>query len=757
MTQEEKWRKNYRDVVEYMDKYHRNPSKHRIEDHLMLNWMKQQRKLMNRGELKPERVTAFKRLLAKGEGLKRVNQWQEVVEAIMRSDVLRNYQQEMIARLEEAWSQYRSVMVQMPTGTGKTVLMAEVIRKGLTTNPTTTGGGSCTDGILIVAHRRELLDQIRGTIGCFGIDMEKNHIVVESIQKLSRDLGRTEPMEQREQCQTTFEHCRVATEEGESQTTDNTGGFSNTKYANFEPSLVIIDEAHHALARTYSMLWDRWPQARFLGLTATPCRMDNTGFLNLFQTLVQSHTIHEFIEMGWLSDFDYVTAEPENPILTKVGQLKRRGADGDYQTKEMTMMMDCEESIENLYGAYMAFACGRKGIVYAIDRQHAQHITEHYKTHGVNCCWIEAQTPTAERDRLVQEYRDGLIDVVVNVDILGEGADFPEVEFIQLARPTLSLSKYLQQVGRGMRIAEGKERVVILDHVGMYQSFGLPTEDWDWQQMFEGRTAGKAGMGRHGLLYVKGDGSEKELARVHMVRVKTKDEEHHGLEFVLQNGMYGIALNGKVIHQPLFQRVRRADDGFFAYCTYPYMVYKNRVTVIDQDGRDLGLRMYGRLEWDSEAVLKGHDINGQTLYWDRKYNTYYHEKPMFVNIGGLEMTSLKAGYVLRRQPYLIKPTKKRDIYYNQKIVWMNDWLISKNGNMKDDNYSPRRILSYGNEFFYVRTESNNLPGVTIIDTQGNFVSCQRSVPDEDNHKQPLWNRTTLTNAYTGEVGFPGRR
>ena len=730
MTQEEKWRKNYKEVAEYMDTYHRNPSKHRVEDHLMLNWMKHQRKLMNKGELKPERVAAFKRLLAKSDKLKRVNQWEEVVAEIVKNDALRNYQQEMIDRLEEAWSQYRSVMLQMPTGTGKTVLMAEIIRQRISR---ITRKGK--DGILIVAHRRELLDQIRGTVGYFGIDMVKNRIVVESIQKLSRDLGHTE-------------------------ITENTESFSNTNctdYTNFEPSLVIIDEAHHALARTYRMLWERWPQAKFLGLTATPCRLNNDGFLDLFQTLIQSHTILEFIKMGWLSDFDYVTAEPDNPILRQVAGLKKRGVDGDYQTKEMALVMDCEESIENLYEAYRKFVFGKKGIVYAIDRNHARHITEYYQKQRVNSCWIEAKTPTAERDRLVQEYRDGLIDVVVNVDILSEGADFPEVEFIQLARPTLSLSKYLQQVGRGMRIAEGKDKVVILDHVGMYQAFGLPTEDWNWQLMFEGKMAGKAGIGRESLLYVRGDGYEKELINTHMVNIKRKDEEHRGLEIFMQDGLYGIARDGRIIHKPLFQQVRRADHGYFAYCTYPYMVYKNRVIIIDKDGRDIGLRMYGNLEWESEEILRGLDINGNPLYWDKLYNTFYHEEPQFVHVGGVEMARLTGGYVLRKYPELIKPTKKRDIYYNHKIVWMNDWLISKSGNSKDGNYSAQRILSYGYNYFYVRTEQRDLPSVTIIDNLGNLVDRRWTVPNEEFHKTPQWSRTPLINAYTGEVGFPDRR
>ena len=664
------------------------------------------------------------------------------------SDALRNYQQEMIDRLEEAWRRYRSVMLQMPTGTGKTVLMAEIIRQRISRI-----SRKGKDGILIVAHRRELLEQIRGTVKCFGIDMEKNRIVVESIQKLSRILGQTDNTK--------------STDSSLTRTATNGHKFS------INPSLVIIDEAHHALAKTYRMLWDRWPKAKFLGLTATPCRLNNEGFMDLFDVLVQSHSIQEFINMGWLSDFDYVTAEPDNPILKQVASLKKRGVDGDYQTREMALVMDCEESIENLYRAYRQFVNGKKGIVYAIDRNHARHITDYYQRQGVNCAMIDSKTPKDERDRIVEEYRNSIqiqtlplspplegagsacgrsgacgIDVLVNVDIFGEGFDVPEVEFIQLARPTLSLSKYLQQVGRGMRIAEEKDRVVILDHVGMYQSFGLPTEDWDWLQMFSGKMAGRAGMGRESLLYVRDGTREKELVSTHMVNIKRKDEEHRGLEVFIRDGLYGIAKDGRMIHQPLFQQVRKADDGFFAYCTYPYLVYKSRVTIIDKDGRDLGLRMYGSLEWEGASLLKGQGVNGETLYWDRYYNNYYHEKPVFETVGGVEMVRLKAGYVLRKYPALIKPTMKRDIYYNKKVVWMNDWLIAKYGAQTGRGYSPRKILSYGQDRFYVRTEERDLPGVTVVDMQGNVVGHLWTVPADEEHNRPQWKQTPLVNANT---------
>lgn len=163
----------------------------------------------------------------------------------------------------------------------------------------------------------------------------------------------------------------------------------------------------------------------------------------------------------------------------------------------------------------------------------------------------------------------------------------------------------------------------------------------------------------------------------------------------MQDGLYGIAQDGRIIHKPLFQQVRRADDGYFAYCTYPYLVYKNRVTIIDKDGRDLRLSMYGNLEWEGESLLRGQDINGEMLWWDKRYNTYYHEKPQFVSLGGVEMTRLTGGYVLRKYPELIKPTKKRDIFYNNKIVWMNDWLISREGTLRIKTIFPREFCHTG--------------------------------------------------------------
>ena len=478
--------------------------------------------------------------------------------------VLRDYQVEMLERLRQAWSgianpRQQSVMVQMPTGTGKTYFMAEVIRT-ITNKQETINGG----GVLVVTHRIELIEQISQTLDRFGIKHgilnksfdnelhglnELPQVMVASIQTLTRRIW----------------------------TTDYTDSTDYDLDTNF--SLIIIDEAHHAVAETYRMLWDWWPKAKFLGLTATPCRLNGAPFTDLFDMLLQSWSIREFIQKGWLSDLDYVSVRSDSIAVRKVASLNKRGADGDYQTKQAALVLDTEESIEHLYWSYKEFADGKKGIVYAINRDHARHIAEYYSERGLRCAVIDSKTPAKERQRIVEEYRNNgfnalelcslategtqelhelkygnngfnelhefngrergvvtsstektdekTIDVLVNVDIFSEGFDVPEVEFIQLARPTLSLSKYLQQVGRGMRVAKGKSEVVILDQVGLYLMFSLPTSDRNWQSTFLGKTSGKGQMLKQKdiLQYGVGDcrslTTEKWLVNEQMFRIKS--------------------------------------------------------------------------------------------------------------------------------------------------------------------------------------------------------------------------------------------
>ena len=363
----------------------------------------------------------------------------------MKEIKLFDYQEDMKERIEKALRLHRSVMAQMPTGTGKTYLLTAVIDSFVSNNP--------MEKVWIVAHRRELVSQIDETVRKFHSYSASNtssllsSVKAMSIQWLMRHYDEIEE----------------------------------------EPGMIVIDEAHHALAKTYKEMWERFPKAKFLGLTATPCRLNGKGFTDLFDVLVQSWDVPEFISKGRLATYDFVSIKSDGMTQRLIDSLQKRGADGDYQNKEMDMLLNKKPSIERLYRSLEEFGKDRKGIVYAINISHAQKITKLYQENGVKAIAIDSKTPAAERQQDIEAFKKGDIQVLVNVDIFSEGFDCPDVEFVQLARPTLSLAKYLQMVGRGLRVAKGKKNCVIIDNVGLYRVFGLPSQVWNWNAMFEGK------------------------------------------------------------------------------------------------------------------------------------------------------------------------------------------------------------------------------------------------------------------------------
>ena len=450
----------------------------------------------------------------------------------MKEIKLFDYQEDMKERIDKALRLHRSVMAQMPTGTGKTYLLTAVIDSFVSNNP--------MEKVWIVAHRRELVSQIDETVRKFHSYSTSNtssllsSVKAVSIQWLSKHYDEIEE----------------------------------------EPGMIVIDEAHHALAKTYKEMWERFPNAMFLGLTATPCRLNGKGFTDLFDALVQSWSVPEFISKGRLATYDFVSIKTDGVTQRLIDSLQKRGADGDYQNKEMDMLLNKKPSIERLYQSLEEYGKDRKGIVYAINISHANAIAEFYREHGIVAVAIDSKTPASERKMLIERFKSSSfskitpslftlkegstshpdpltlrgeggnrptrcseplrskdggpskvspdcagwdrlgatclrsadrlaatclrpadrvgdklapIQVLVNVDIFSEGFDCPDVEFVQLARPTLSLAKYLQMVGRGLRVAKGKKNCVIIDNVGLYRVFGLPSQVWNWKATFEGK------------------------------------------------------------------------------------------------------------------------------------------------------------------------------------------------------------------------------------------------------------------------------
>ena len=556
----------------------------------------------------------------------------------MKEIKLFDYQEDMKERIEKALRLHRSVMAQMPTGTGKTVLLASVVESFLREH------SNCN--VWIVAHRRELVSQIQETIervfskitpSLFTIkegNFSKTH--PSSLTLKGGSTSHPDPLTLRGEGGNRPTRCSEPLRSkvgGPSKVSPDCAGWDrlgatclrpadglgatsassvnpnsdmmpikavsiqwlSKHYDEIEeePGMIVIDEAHHALAKTYKEMWERFPKAKFLGLTATPCRLNGKGFTDLFDVLVQSWSVPEFISKGRLATYDFVSIKSDGVTQRLIDSLQKRGADGDYQNKEMDMLLNKEPSIERLYRSLEEYGKDRKGIVYAINISHANAIAEFYREHGIAAVAIDSKTPSSLRKELIERFKassntsfskthpssltlkggstafpkplspqgtgdvtappprseplrskdggpskvspdcagwdrltdtclragDGLgatclraadkvddrlaatclraadgvgdelasIQVLVNVDIFSEGFDCPDVEFVQLARPTLSLAKYLQMVGRGLRVAKGKKNCIIIDNVGLYRVFGLPSQVWNWNAMFEGK------------------------------------------------------------------------------------------------------------------------------------------------------------------------------------------------------------------------------------------------------------------------------
>ena len=585
----------------------------------------------------------------------------------MKEIKLFDYQEDMKERIEKAFESHQSVMVQMPTGTGKTILLAEVVKseERRVKNP-------C---VWIVVHTRELVEQIEETLEA-SLNVECEMLNVKRGKQLDSSLF-TLPSSLKP---------RVFSIQ-----------WLSKHYHELEerPSLIIIDEAHHAVAKTYKEVMDAYPEARKLGLTATPCRLNRRGFTDLFDVLLQSWSYNKFIADGWLSLYDYMSIKEDSEDWRLVNSLKKRGADGDFSLKEMSEKLNVLPSIERLCDTVMRYARNMKGIVYAIDIKHAEHIAEYYREHGLNAVAISSKTPKEERKRIIERFRNtnggticqeidmkdsfkntncqelstnystnchelergsntnchefkiqnscsgkrlyepsatlntqhclrqplniqhSTFNILINVDLFGEGFDCPDVEFIQLARPTLSLAKYLQQVGRGMRVFEGKKYCLILDNVGLYRLFGLPSDDRDWKAMFEGRMAGKGVLnddadGLYNVAYsIRNEkNSVSSDARTELITVMT----HEGQRMDLDEA-YGYRVVGN-------------GDGMSG--------------VVDKDGKVVMPYIYNKVELKAYGIAKLYSrrrIDRERPWMDLRNGVRFFKRPRIVKLGFMEFST----------------------------------------------------------------------------------------------------------------------
>lgn len=346
---------------------------------------------------------------------------------------LRPYQESLIVDIRECFRTFdRSVLVQLPTGAGKTVTSAYMV------NTASQRGRRCW----WVVHRREIILQASRTFWNMeiphalvmgGVVADPDAMVqVGSVQTMARRLDKMPA-----------------------------------------PDLIVFDEAHHIASNQYQAIYDAFPRAQIVGLTATPWRLDGRGLGQWFESMVQGPSVAALMEMGSLCD--YRLFAPSSTDVTGVGSQA-----GDYKRKDLAKVMDKPTIVGDAVAHYRKLANGKRAIAFAVSIDHSRHVAAQFHAAGIPAAHVDGSMDTATRDAIVEDFAAGRLLVLSNADLFGEGFDVPAVEAVILLRPTQSLSLHLQQIGRALRPAEGKPHAIILDHAGNAMRHGLPDDDREW-------------------------------------------------------------------------------------------------------------------------------------------------------------------------------------------------------------------------------------------------------------------------------------
>ena len=326
------------------------------------------------------------------------------------------------------------MLFQLATGGGKTAI-AGAVAEGLAARQRS---------LLALVHRHELVDQFCATLDRVGLSGRYGIIAagrapspwapfqVASIQTLHRRAG-----------------------------------------LELRPHFVVVDEAHHARARTWDEVISRFPSSKVLGLTATPARLDGKPLGRYFEKLVSGPSIKWLVAHGWLA-----------PVTLKYvprGALSKgaRKHGGDYSRKDMAARLN-REAIAAPVLAFLRHARDRRAVYFAVNTQDSRAVAEGLVERGVKAAHVDGKTPRQQRDQLFSEFREGHVQVLCNVDIMSEGTDVPACDCVIMGCPTMSLVRYLQQAGRGMRPDHGRDMLLIDTTAENIWRHGAPDEERYW-------------------------------------------------------------------------------------------------------------------------------------------------------------------------------------------------------------------------------------------------------------------------------------
>jgi DNA repair protein RadD len=355
----------------------------------------------------------------------------------------RAYETRAVENIIAALIKNSRVLAVGPTGCGKTVIASMVIKRMRSSR------------VLFVAHKYELIDQARERLAAHGITAG---VIMAQDERLHGN-------------ERTDHDARVQV--ASVQTVSRRGGPDRV-------DLIVFDEAHRAMAASYQQVASAYPNARVLGLTATPCRMDGKGLGDFFQEMVSIAKPSELYEAGYLARPRVFVAPAEVVVeLTKrtKGEVM---SDGDYSGKALARIVDSGTLVGKVVSEAIRLAPNVPKVVFAGSVKHSQALAAKFKRRGIKADHLDGDTEPAERERILSDLRSGNIEVVCNVDVLTEGWDLPSLGAVILARPTRSITKLLQMTGRVQRPHKGRQPVVI-DHGNCCIALGVdPREDIPW-------------------------------------------------------------------------------------------------------------------------------------------------------------------------------------------------------------------------------------------------------------------------------------
>lgn len=333
---------------------------------------------------------------------------------------LRDYQEHLLDQTWYAFKKNKRVLSVLPCGGGKTIMFAYMCQKHIEKKL----GGH----VWFLVHRRELIEQTIQTFYKNHISMD--HVFIGMVQTVSKHLNEYEA-----------------------------------------PTLIVFDEAHHATAKTWTKIIEKYPNVPLVGLTATPCRRDGKALGNIFQDMEIGKSPEWLIEHGYLSHYDYYAPK----IDFKESDWKMKGSDFDQETVARYL---CDSKIYGNIFKYIDLK--RKTIIYCPSVKYSQLLVEQINDkYGKVARHFDGDTPNKERDDIIKNFKKGNIRILSNVDLIGEGFDVPDCDCVMLLRPTMSLALYIQQSMRCLRPGNNK-KAVIYDFVGNVFRHGLPTQDQEW-------------------------------------------------------------------------------------------------------------------------------------------------------------------------------------------------------------------------------------------------------------------------------------